>query len=358
MITRQRQTTSETRMPPLAESLSDLRSACTCLTCALGIHLNKHPPSFFRFVRDEVQELPPASIVNRLSKTTSCHAFDVQFLRCNQPVVVDELARNPMVEVGTLLADQSRRRSEQSYGLSPSLGAFLSPCNTPLGDPQGRLRLSVIARVVNGLPIAQSGERRQADIDANHVGVKGQRHGFNFTSKQGEPVSALALDCESLDCSVNRSIQLNSHVADFGQSQPVTCQRLSNLPKGNAVVSSERSETWVSRFLPSFHPAKERLECFVYAGNHVLKNSGVDVRYVATILPDFRQLINLIKSAYRLAFQLPRFASFLQSRIEQLTANSKLICERLRLSFRRVNPKPEGLNHETIIATKESAWTN
>lgn len=42
MITRQRQTTGETRMPSLAKCLSGFRSACTRLTRAPGIHLNKH----------------------------------------------------------------------------------------------------------------------------------------------------------------------------------------------------------------------------------------------------------------------------------------------------------------------------
>ncbi len=81
LIARQPQPTVEAMMPPIVKLFwHHTTTPGILLTRAVWIHCNRQQPSSCSLDRQDLQELPPSSIVNRLCKSCPGQTFDVQRL--------------------------------------------------------------------------------------------------------------------------------------------------------------------------------------------------------------------------------------------------------------------------------------
>lgn len=333
-------------MPPLAERLPDFRTAGTCLARAVGIHLNKHTLGTLSLIRDHVQELPPARIVNRLGKVVVFnHALDVQFLSRDQPVSVNQGTAQVVVEICSLPTNKTVGALQQHHGIPSALRAFLAPRYAPLCHSQGTLGVPVVARVGYFGSVAQRGEARQADIDTDHVRAERQRLGLNLAQEHRKPVSRLALDSERFNLALNRARNLDSDFPDLRDSQPVSAQSVPDLPKRQTVVATKGTKAWKPSFLTRLDATKESLERNIDALQGVFQCVTPHVGYVLSLGFYLRQLNGLIEVTDRFAFETPCFASLLQSRVIQLRADRKVAVKCLNLSLRWVDSVAVSLYH-------------
>jgi len=87
----------------------------------------------------------------------------------------------------------------------------------------------------------------------------------------------ITLNGQGFDVSTDRTVQLDSHITDFGNGQLVAYQLEARLFEGERVVQALSLKAWVSWFLTSFDTAKERFERQVYALLHILQNLGMNI---------------------------------------------------------------------------------
>lgn len=343
MITRPRQTARLAMMPALAERLRYACTAHTFLTCAVGNNFNPESPSIFRFVRSESKELTPTSIVNRLAQHSASKPFYIQIFYCYQSEVVDQPSANSMVKVSSLVAHKGVGTLQDYDGLTPSLRSFLSSRYAPLGDPQSTFCFTVIVRIVNFSSVAQSCERSQPNINADHIRIKGQWLRYVLANEHRKPMSAFALDRKRLDRASERARYLDSHLADFREPEAISLQCVSDLSERDGVVAAKRTEAriaWLrdilhshrSQLLAQLASAKERFESLIDAGDHILQRVSVHIRGIVSDCANLRQLANLIKATERLSFESPRFFTFSQGRIIKFRAHCQLIVQSLRLT--------------------------
>src|SRR2546427_722740 len=117
MISRSRQTALITQMPTLAQRFGYTRSTETSLRCAARIHFHQHAPSFFRFVRELVEERRPSGIIDGLGEHARRQAFDVQIFDRDQTTALNYKTRGLVVKVSALVSDVRVRALQFKHGL-------------------------------------------------------------------------------------------------------------------------------------------------------------------------------------------------------------------------------------------------
>jgi hypothetical protein len=331
MITRSRQSTIQTKMPPIGERLADFCATDARLRSASGIHSNKHAPGAFSLVRDHVQELSPACIIDRLREHPRSQAFYIQILDRDQSVFVDQLPRFFVVKVRALTADVSVYALKNLHGLTPPVRAFCATAYTPLRDPQAGSPRAVVARILNRSAVAQSRQRSQSNVHADCVRVEGQRLRLNFASQDRKPSACFTFDGQRLDRAFDWSVEFDSDVADLRDAELVTGQSVADLSEGHGVITTNRLETRIARLLLYLHATKERLKGQINTLQDIFKGVGVYFGYVRANGFDFCKLTCLRFIPNRLAFYPPSIAPFLKSGIVKLAADCQLPVERLCL---------------------------
>lgn len=337
MITRQRQTARQTQMPAISQRLTNLCAADAGLRSARRIDLHQHASSILSFVRELCDKRRPASIVDGLAQHSASEPFDVQIFNRDQAKVVDQPAANAMVEVGPLFPHERVSALQERHSIASTARAFLAAADAPSGHSQGALGLPIIARVLNSRSIAQRCEVSQAHVNADHVRIEWQRFGHALASKHRKPVSAFALNRQRLNRPPQGPSHFDSDITDLRQSQFVSIQRVSNLPKRHAVVAAKRSESRVAWFLPRLHASKEAVKRTFYPLQNILKYYGAQDFHVWANGANTRHLPTLREIRNALSFQSPRVPSLLKRRVVEFTADGKVIVERLNLALCRIN---------------------
>lgn len=334
------------------ERLANLCSTQAGLTCAARVNLHEHAPGTLSLVREIKEKVGPSSIVDGLRKHPARQALDVQILDGDQAVLINNLPGFFVMKIPALIANVIVKPRQKQDRLASAIGALLSTRRTALQSSKFCLRDPEPARVFDLRPVAQRGKRIKSDVYADHVSVKGQRRRFAFDGEQGKPAPGLTFDCEGFDFPVNRSVQLDSNIANFRDPQLVTDERVADLSKRHAVVATSRAKAWIPRLLSVLHATKERVKSQMYAAQDVLQNLCVDCGDVLATRAYLFQLQVLIEPGNRFTLALPRIAAFLQSCIVELAANGKLIIQRLLLPFCWIDAVAKDLYHNPILSDR------
>lgn len=165
MITIRRQSARQTKMPAILERLANLCATDARLRSASRVDLNKYTPGAFSLVRDHVQKLSPASIINRLCQHSRSQAFCIQILDRYQPKIINQATANFVVEVAPLRLYVAVGALQENDRLAPSIRALLTPRQSPLGDTQRGVPVPIVSRILNGRTVAKRGEVSQPNID-------------------------------------------------------------------------------------------------------------------------------------------------------------------------------------------------
>lgn len=337
MIAIRRQSTVQTKMPTIFERLANLCATRACLARTSRIHSNKHTSSTFSLVRDHVQELSPASIVDGLCEHSAGESFGIQIFDGYQAVFVDDLSRQLVVKVCTLLADMLVRPLKQYDSLAAPIRAFLATRYAPLSNPQCPMSVAVVARVFDSHAIAQNRKGSQPNVNTNGFIAERKRPGCDFAGEDGKPSSGFALNRQSLRCAIDRLMQLYSDSANFRQLQMSGVGGESVLCIGQGSIARKRLKARISRFFPAIHSEKKTFVSLVRPAQHVLQNLRVDTLRVFSLNLNFPQLGALRIVANAFTFELPSVTPFLKRGVVKLTANRKLSIECFRLPFARID---------------------
>ena len=337
MITISRQPARQAQMPAIRQRLAHRRATSADLRSSTRVNLNQQSPGTFSLVRKHVDKGRPSSIIYRLREHARSEPFDVQVLDRNQPVSVHDLTTQLVMKIRSLVANVDRHSPKNLHGLTPSVRTFLSACHAPLCDSQSALIFPVMSCGVYLRSVAQGGKVRQPDINADSVRTEGERLRFNVATEDRIPSARFSLHSQRLDRPFKRSVHVDPHVADSRESESIALKGVPNLPKGNAVIASGRSEAGIAGICPALATAKECPERLIYASDGILKNLAVNCGYVITIFLNVRQLVYLVKPANRLAFKSPRIASFLKGRVVKFAANRKSLFQFYNLRLRGID---------------------
>lgn len=343
MITICGQATPRTLMPALAEGFRRVRSAGACLTRATRVNLHELSASVFSFVGNQVEKGSPSGIPDRLRQHSTGKSLDVQIFDGNQAVIINQPTTNLVVKVCALVANVKVRALQKLNGFTSVIATFLSSGNLALCASQFRLGFSVPVWIVNLYSVAQSGECGQTNINADLFNRRGQRFWRAFNRKANVPASGFALDRDSLDSSLNGTMQLDLDESDALQAQfevsqlaPVAIRRVCD-----AVETRMRLEARESGFLFCFDATKESLERLVNAAQHILTAGGTG-EFCVSCRANLRQLFRLGVVVDALAVDAPRIPALLQRGVVEPTRFAELGSQQCVLRLRRIQAGLKG----------------
>ncbi|HEX7330331.1 MAG TPA: hypothetical protein VF290_02460 [Pyrinomonadaceae bacterium] len=354
MVTISNQATSRARVNALRKRLADFRSAKTGLRCSPRIDFHKHASSFFRFVREHKHEVRPSSIPNRLRQYAIGESLNVQIFYGYQPVLVNDLSRFLVVKIAPLVPDVIVEARKQKHRFTSAVRSPLSTRNAPLQAPQFVLCRMKPSRIGNHISGAERSERSYSDINPNHFRAEGKGFRVTLDAEQHEPSSGFSFNCHRLNRTNYWPMELDVEPPKVRQPDLGRRESVSYLSEGETIIAPHGSETGIAWFLTVLYPAEERAECQVNAPEGTPQGGRGHGAYVFAHLPNLSQLQSLINVRDRLLLALPRFASFLQGCVVDLTANSKLIVEKFFLSLCRVEAIAESFDHELILPRRFS----
>ena len=213
MISTGRQSAGGAIVPTIRKDLRHPLPAQACLTRTSGVNLDNLPTGARCLVEKKHQELRPSCIVNGLRQHSGGKPFYVQILDCDQPILVDQLARFLVLEVPALVPDMNVRALEQPHCRAAPAAALLPPRNLPLAAPQSRFGAPVVPGILDLRAIGQHREAVQPDIDSGSAVTRRQRRGITLDAEAHEPAARFALDRNRLNLAFDGPVKFNLDVA-------------------------------------------------------------------------------------------------------------------------------------------------
>jgi hypothetical protein len=349
MITIRNQTARQAQVLALFKRFANTRSASASLTSSTRVNLHQYTSGALSLVREIENARGPRSIVNTLSEHPACQALKVQILDRNQTVGVNQPPRHVVQKVASLIANVVMPPLKQQRGLTPTVRSFLTPGNAPLQSPQFSLRSLKIVRIRNAATVAKSGETAQSDINTYGVRVKRQRSRQVLHGKDRKPTPGLTFDCQCFYLTLKRPVYLDPDVSDLRQSQSAIAEGVSDLSEGQAVVTTHRAKSGITRRQSLPCSLKERVKRQIHPLQYVFQSVATNDRQVIPNFFNFFKLTRLIEIVDGLSLKSPRIAAFLKCGIVKLAAESQLGVQGTRLVNARIESVSEYLNHSIVI---------
>lgn len=158
MIATSRQSASRAIVPAIREGLRHPLPAQARLAGTARVNLHQHSPGAFSLVREHRNEHRPSGIVNGLRQHPTGESLDIQVLDRDQAVLVDQPARQLVLEIRPLVAHVDVGALEQQHRLAPPAATLLTPRHLPLAAPQPGFRVPVVPGILDLRPIGKHGE--------------------------------------------------------------------------------------------------------------------------------------------------------------------------------------------------------
>jgi hypothetical protein len=339
-------------MHTLTQTFRNERTAATTAPgCAGRVHSKEVAPGTFSLVRNLVDEHAPSGICYGLGKKPASQSLNVQILNCNRAEVGNDSLTNLVMKIRSLVANVCLSALQKLHGLTSAMRALLPSRNFALAGSETCLRLTIPARILNLAAITQRREVSQANVDTDTRGDFGQRSGLAFDGKANVPFATLALDGDSLDLSLNRTVQLDLdqsntlHSQLAGIEQP-TASAVTR--KRDAIEAPMRLETREPCCRFALHASKERLESLIDSAQHILTSGEIRQREIASRSNLF-QLICLRVVVDRLTIQSPRIAALLQTTVVKSARLAQLTVKRASLSTCRIHSVLERKTHLSAL---------
>ncbi len=154
--------------------------------------------------------------------------------------LVDNFATFFVLKISTLIADMHIRPLELQDRLTSSITAILSAGYLATGNSDLCLTFLVKSRIFDHKTIREGGKCRQAQVDADWFNGNWQWFDFPFDAETSEPATGIALDRESFDLALHRSVQFDFDVTSALYSEFSCIKQLvsvTGIREGQTVVT-------------------------------------------------------------------------------------------------------------------------
>src|SRR5262249_18109812 len=207
MITRDRQSTTLTVMPSLAQCLRIGCPTYASLRRPARVYFHQRTTSLFRFVRELGDERRPSGVINGLGEHSGRQPLDIQLFDDDHPEKNDQCPGYLVREIFPLIAHVGMRSLQFPDGFLPVITAALATCDLALRTAKSRLSAFKIPGVFDLRPVRERGEGAQSHVNASLFSRSGQRLSLAFDAQDGVPLAGLPLDRHSFDLALHRAMQ-------------------------------------------------------------------------------------------------------------------------------------------------------
>src|SRR5262245_24659261 len=345
MITRNRQSTTLTVMPSLAQCLRIRRSTHASLRRSTRVYFQQHTTSLRRFVSELGDERRPSGVINRLSEHSCRQALDIQVLYNDQSKYNNQSPGNFVREIRSLVAHVGVCALQVSHGFLSVITAALTASDLALRSPQRSLSFSVISGIFDLGSVRERSKGSKPYIKASLLGRRRQKFRFTFYAEYGIPLPGLALDGDGFDRAFNGPMQFQFDLPHALNAQFAIIQQFGSVTisgESDAVVSTGRPEPWITGRLTSLDALEECLESLIQPPQYVLRALSINQTEIAGGA-DVLQLIGLIAIIQRFTGHPISIAPLLQGCIVKAAGFGQLGIERNRLGGARIEPVFETL---------------
>lgn len=343
--------------------LLPMSTGATVLTCVGWVDSHNLPSaSVYCFVLDELCELRPGCVRNRLSETMVMqHPVDFKVLDTDCPEAIDDFPALLVGKVTPSVGDPFVDLRDNLAGLLPLRSHILSLGKLSLLPGQVFFVFPKELGNRNGLRGRKSGEGDEAHINANSFRGRWQGSNFHLAGKANKPLAGRAsLDRASLGSSLDRSVKDNPDLPNLGELQGVPF-KLPSEPRlriGEGVVAVKATEAGIAGSLSCLDPAKEGLESQVNPDSRVLEDLGIDGLKRRTFCFEQGEGLLLAVEGETFVPFLPGCLSLLQEMVVEPAALVKSALKLGSLFFGWLDPVFERFTHEldySVSLTKNQA---
>src|SRR5215813_3341661 len=340
MITRNRQSTTLTVMPSLAQCLRIGRPTHAPLRRPTRVYFHQRTTSLFRFVCELGDERPPSGVINGLGEHSGRQPLDIQLFDDDQSEKNDKCPRYLVREIFPLIAHVGMRSLQFPDGFLPVITAAIATCDLALRTAKSRLSAFEIPGVFDLRPVRERGEGVQSHVNASLFCRSGQRLRLAFDAEDGVPLAGLLLDRHGFDLALDRAMQFDFDGSDSLQSQFAAAQHFAAVAvtgKGDTVIAAGGLEPWIARRPSVPDAAEERLESLIDAAQYILTARVVGKGQIAGGA-NVLQLIGLIVIVDRFAGYTVCVAALLKGGVIEAAGFRQLAVKGDTLSAGRVKP--------------------
>src|SRR6266511_1291832 len=245
-----------------------------------------------------------------------------------------------MREICSLVAHMLVSALQLSNGFLSVITASLTASDLALRPPQRGLSFFVISGIFDLGSVREGGKGSKPYIKASLLGRRRQRFRLTFHAEHGIPPSGLALDGDRFDSAFNGPMQFQFDLPHALNAQFAIIQQFGSVTisgESDAVVSTGRTEAWITGRLASLDACEECLESFIQPPQYVLRALSINQTEIAGG-SDVLQLIGLIAIIQRFTGHTISIAPLLQGCIVTAAGFGQLGIERNRLGGARIEP--------------------
>jgi len=288
--------------------------------------INRYYPctSFFRYVREGVEEGCPTRVVRGLRKPSPGDALDVEGFVDDEAVGIYELASLLVVKVPALVRRFLVQAGDLLLSLAAAVGTFPSPGHRPLRLTKFRLRLPVVARRLDGLPVRGNEGALEHEVYADRRSVSGGFRGIpEIAGEDHVPLSARPLDGDGLDSPFDGAMQLDLDVPDVLKIQTPVVLQPAPVTVGGELDGSESTlglEAGVAGSVPRLHAPEERL---VQPAERGLSGGEVEGREARKNLAGLLEPSRLFAIAYGAFFSFVYVSPIAKSKVVKAAVRLK-----------------------------------
>lgn len=297
--------------------------------------------------------------MNRLRQHPASEPLHVQILNSDYAVLVHQLPRQFVVEIGSLVPNVNVSPLKQQYSLTAAGAALPATGDLALTATEPGLRVPVVPGVLDLGPIGHHCETGEPHVNSGGAVAGRQRLGIALDTEAGEPAARFALDRNRLDLAFDGTVQVD---LDFTSAlnPKFGCGQLAAISVGrerDAVIAPERPKSREpDLLLATLAPGKEGSERLVDSSQYVLAAREVG-KGEASVRPHRLQLVGLIVVVDRLAANFPGSDAFFQSGVIEAGGFLQFASKEHHLSLRQQKLVLEGQTHllplspETLVFT-------
>lgn len=316
--------------------------------------INRYYPctSFFRFVREDVEEGCPTRVVRGLRKPSPGDALDVEGFVDDEAVGVYEFASLLVVKVPTLIRRFLVQAGDLLLSLAAAVGTFLFPGYRPLRLTKFLLRLPVVARRLDGLAVRGNEEALEPEVYTYRRSVSSDFRSIpEIAGEDHVPLAAEPLDGDGLDSPFDGAMQLDLDVPDMLKIQTPVVLQPAPVTVGGELDGPESTlglDAGVAGSVPGLHAPEERLERLVQPAERGLSGGEVEGREARKNLAGLLEPSRLFAIGYGAFFGFVHVSPIAKSKVVQAAVRLKHRVQNFRLRAVRIEPIFERATHLSL----------
>lgn len=306
------------------------------------VNRNGVTPSTLSLVRYLPKQDSPSGVHDTFGKPPLYHLRNGHGFKGYQVVRLNQLFRDMMAEIETMICFSLVGTAQGFLGLLPISRPILLSAKTPVPISDLRFRLLSPSRIFNFAAIRQCSKRNQSYVDSHGVDHRTLfRRYAKVANNTDLPLRPEPLNDALLWNSTNGSVFPKSETAHFRDTDQPSYNPKSWCWNYHRIVAISRAETWKAWLLSCFATAKK---CLKSAINPTQRLACKMKRELVNVLPEwtnFCQFRTLVKVRNTFAFKFPCIAALLQGSIIEFATDGQGRFQKASLYFSGLEPKAE-----------------